>query len=60
MQDSINVEKFPYKVNAITLLEYNADLKKLCLETEGKLINVTEEGEVFAYSVEGGEQKIKR
>jgi hypothetical protein len=60
MQDDINIDKFPYKVNAITLMNYNEDLKNLCLETSGKLVNVTEENKVFTYSVDGGEQEVKK
>ena len=59
-QDDINIDKFPYKVNAVTLMQYNDDLKNLCLETGGKLVNVTEEQKVFTYSVEAGEQEVKK
>jgi uncharacterized protein with von Willebrand factor type A (vWA) domain len=59
-QDDINTDKFPYKVNAVTLMEYNDDLKNLCLATSGKLVNVTEEERVFTYSTEAGEQEIKK
>lgn len=56
-QDSIHTDKFPYKVNAITLFEHNRQLKTVCLDTHGKLIHVSED-EVFAYSVDAGKQKI--
>jgi hypothetical protein len=48
-EDSINIDKFPYKVNAITLRNFNEELKDLCIETEGKLIEVNYEGEVYAH-----------
>ena len=59
-QDDINIKKFPYKVNAVTLMESNAELQTLCLETGGKLVNVQNNGKVFTYSVEAGEQEIKK
>jgi hypothetical protein len=59
-QDYINIDKFPYKVNAVTLMEYNEDLKNLCLETGGKLVNVQEDERVYTYSVEGGQQEVKK
>ena len=52
-------EEFPYKVNAISLLEFSDQLKDLCLATEGKQIEVTYNDEVFSYSAEAGKQKIK-
>ena len=56
-QDSIHSEKFPYKVNAITLGEMNTQLQKLCVETHGKKVFVSEDHEVIAYS-ESGEEKV--
>jgi uncharacterized protein with von Willebrand factor type A (vWA) domain len=58
-QDSVDSEEFPYKVNAISLLEFSDQLKDLCLATEGKQIEVTYNDEVFSYSAEAGKQKIK-
>jgi len=58
-QDSVDSEEFPYKVNAISLLEFSDQLKDLCLATEGKQIEVTWNDEVFSYSAEAGKQKIK-
>lgn len=40
MQDTIYSEEFPYKCNAITLMEDNPKLKKLCLKSRGKYIHV--------------------
>ena len=59
MQDSINTDKFPYKVNAISLMQFSDELKDLCLETDGKQIKVTEDLEVFSYAKGVGEQQIK-
>ena len=58
-QDSINSEKFPYKVNAISLMQFSDELKDLCLDTDGKQIKVTEDLEVFSYAKDVGEQQIK-
>ena len=58
-QDDIHTDKFPYKVNAITLLEYNPDLKDVCLNTGGKLIEVQHEN-VYAYSPGAERQKINK
>jgi hypothetical protein len=58
-QDDINTEKFPYKVNAISLMQFSDELRDLCLETDGKQIKVTEELEVFSYAKGVGEQQIK-
>jgi len=59
MQDHIGVDAFPYKVNAISLMQFSDELKDLCLETGGKQIKVTEELEVFSYAKDVGEQQIK-
>jgi hypothetical protein len=59
-QDSIDSDKFPYKVNAICLFEQNEQLKKLCTETDGKQVNVEEGNVVKAYSKTGGEQIISK
>ena len=58
-QDSINTEKFPYKVNAVSLMEFSDELKDLCLATGGKQIQVTEDLKVFTYSTEAGKQELK-
>lgn len=59
-QDSINTDKFPYKVNAVTLMEYNEELRNLCLETGGKLIQVDGSERVYAHSKEAGQQEITK
>ena len=58
-QDDINTDEFPYKVNAVSLMSFSNQLKDLCLNTGGKQIEVTEEDEVFTYSVEAGKQELK-
>jgi ethanolamine utilization protein EutA (predicted chaperonin) len=60
MQDNINTDKFPYKVNAVTLMEYNEELRDLCLETGGKLIQVDQSERVYAHSKEAGQQEITK
>lgn len=59
-QDSVGSDAFPYKVNAVSLLEFSDELKDLCLATEGKQIQVTYDLEVFAYSKDGGKQQLKQ
>ena len=58
-QDSIGTDKFPYKVNAVSLMSFSNELKDLCLNTGGKQIEVTEEDQVFTYSIEAGKQELK-
>ena len=58
-QDSIGTDKFPYKVNAVSLMSFSNELKDLCNNTGGKQIEVTENDEVFTYSVEAGKQELK-
>jgi hypothetical protein len=52
-QDRVGIEKFSYKVNAISLLEYNPELKDLCVKTGGKQVRVEYTGKVISYSSEG-------
>ena len=58
-QDSIGTDEFPYKVNAVSLMSFSEELKNLCNNTGGKQIEVTENNQVFTYSVEAGKQEIK-
>ena len=58
-QDSIGTDQFPYKVNAVSLMSFSSELKDLCLNTGGKQIEVTEDDQVFTYSVEAGKQELK-
>lgn len=54
-QDSVDQERFNYKVNAISLMEFSDELKDLCLATTGKQVQITEENEVYSYAMEDGE-----
>lgn len=58
-QDDIGTDKFPYKVNAVSLMSFSNQLKDLCLNTGGKQIEVTDEDRVFTYSTEAGKQELK-
>ena len=58
-QDSIGVDEFPYKVNAVSLMQFSDELKDLCLATGGKQIEVTEDMRVFSYSTEADKQELK-
>jgi hypothetical protein len=58
-QDSIDTEAFPYKVNAVSLMEFNDELRDLCLATGGKQIKVTEDERIYSYTEGVGEQEIK-
>ncbi len=59
MQDDIGTDAFPYKVNAVSLIEFSDQLKDLCLATGGKQIQVTQNLDVFSYSTEAGKQQVK-
>lgn len=59
MQDSIGTNEFPYKVNAVSLMEFSDELKDLCLATGGKQIEITYHQEVFSYSKDVERQQIK-
>jgi uncharacterized protein with von Willebrand factor type A (vWA) domain len=56
-EDFIDSSKFPYKVNAICLMEQNNQLKNLCIATHGKQVHVDYDNNVVAYS-ESGEEII--
>jgi hypothetical protein len=58
-QDDIGTEAFPYKVNAVSLMEFNDDLRDLCLATGGKQIKVTQDERIYSYTEDVGEQEIK-
>jgi hypothetical protein len=52
-QDKVDSEKFPYKVNAISLMQFSEELKDLCVATGGKQVRVEENDVVTAYSKQG-------
>jgi uncharacterized protein with von Willebrand factor type A (vWA) domain len=58
-QDDIGTEQFPYKVNAVSLMEFSNELKDLCNSTGGKQIEITYNGDVYSHSAELGAQLIK-
>ncbi len=58
-QDRVHSEKFPYKVNAISLIEFSDQLKDLCVATNGKQVKVEYGDVVTAYSKQG-EQIISK
>jgi len=58
-QDSIGTEAFPYKVNAVSLMEFSDELKDLCLATGGKQIEIKCDLSVYSYSNEAGQQQLK-
>jgi uncharacterized protein with von Willebrand factor type A (vWA) domain len=49
-QDSCNSRQFPYKVNAISLLEFSEQLKDLCINTGGKQVQIDRNGDITCYS----------
>jgi uncharacterized protein with von Willebrand factor type A (vWA) domain len=58
-QDEIGTEEFPYKVNAVSLMEFSNELKDLCNSTGGKQIEICYNGDVYSHSAELGAQLIK-
>lgn len=49
-QDSVNSDGFPYKVNAISLIQFSDQLKDLCVKTGGKQVKVDRFQDVSCYS----------
>jgi uncharacterized protein with von Willebrand factor type A (vWA) domain len=54
-QDEVGYEKFPYRVNAISLIQFSDELKRLCVATGGKQVKITRSNDIIAYSKEGEE-----
>lgn len=52
-QDRVGYDTLPYKVNAISLIEFSDELKNLCVKTGGKQVQVQLDGGVNSYSEEG-------
>ena len=52
-QDSVNSQKFPYKVNAISLMQFSDQLKNLCIKTGGKQVQISEDQSIRTYSSDG-------
>jgi hypothetical protein len=51
--DTIHSDNFPYKVNALCLMEENEHLKNLCINSGGKKVYISEDNEITLYSSEG-------
>jgi len=51
--DSVGTNEFPYKVNALCLMEENYELRDLCINSGGKKIHVNEENVITMFSSEG-------
>jgi hypothetical protein len=49
-EDKIGHSSFPYKVNAISLVSFSNELKRLCINSGGKQVKVTKDDKVVAYS----------
>lgn len=52
-QDRVGYDTLPYKVNAISLMEFSEELKNLCVKTGGKQVEVSWSDKVTSYSEEG-------
>jgi hypothetical protein len=52
-QDSVNVNAFPYKVNAISIETKSNQLKKLCVKSGGRQVFIDSVNNVESYSSEG-------
>lgn len=52
-QDEVGYDTLPYKVNAISLMEFSDELKTLCIKTGGKQVRVDRDCSVTAYAEEG-------
>lgn len=59
-QDRVNTKRFPYKVNAVSLMEFSEELKGLCVDTEGKQIRITRNEDIISYSKYEGEKYIAK
>ena len=52
-QDRIGYNTLPYKVNAISLMDFSDELKTLCIKTGGKQVRVGYDHSVTAYAEDG-------
>jgi len=51
-QDEVGYDEFPYKVNAISLMQFSDELKDLCVATGGKQIGIDYNDRIVSYSKE--------
>ncbi len=57
-QDSVKTTKFTYKTNALTLIDsQNEELKKLCMQNDGKYVFIRSGGEITTFN-KGGKQVL--
>lgn len=49
-QDRVGYDSFPYKVNAISLMQLSTELKGLCIKSGGKQVFIDTDASVTAYS----------
>jgi uncharacterized protein with von Willebrand factor type A (vWA) domain len=54
-EDEVGYSSFPYKVNAISLLMFSDELKKLCVASGGKQVMINKNKSIHAYSNSGME-----
>jgi uncharacterized protein with von Willebrand factor type A (vWA) domain len=54
-EDEVGYDSFPYKVNAISLLMFSEELKKLCVASGGKQVMIYKNQSINAYSSSGME-----
>jgi hypothetical protein len=52
-QDRVGYDTLPYKVNAISLIEFSDELKNLCVKTGGKQVQVSYDNSIKSYSEQG-------
>ena len=52
-QDRVGYDSLPYKVNTISLMCLSDELKKLCIKTGGKQVEVRSDNSVISYAEEG-------
>ena len=55
-EDSVGVDEFPYKVNAVCLFQTNKELRQLCVNSDGKQVDIEYNNEVTAWSKDGQEK----
>jgi len=58
-QDSVGYDELPYKVNAVSLMDFSDELKNLCIGTGGKQVRVSYDNSIKCYSTEGVEVLAK-
>jgi hypothetical protein len=52
-QDRVGYDTLPYKVNALSLMDFSDELKTLCIKTGGKQVRVGYDNSVTSYAEEG-------